>query len=366
MLAYALPALGGMVFVLVRPGKAVIAAGAAVAEVRHMAAAGLRALPWAEAQLIRQGALTLLDLGGGRLWLSGRLAHTRVVLGPAMMAGADRAACLATVARLARAEARLPFLYKIDAGMAVVARVAGYAVVPVAREAVLDPAGFHLIGPERARLRRKLAHARKAGIAVEDCATPPLAEMEAVAVAWQDTHRRERGFSMGRWERTYAAGQRVITARDGAGRLVAFVTFHAGATYWVLDLVRFRPEAPDGTIYAMIVQALEMARWLEIGEVSLAAVPDPAFGLTGPIGQIVRRATRGSVGLAQFKSAFAPRWRPLYAAAPSRLALVIGGLEVARAVMWPAPLPKGRRALVVLEGDAAAAEGERQVGEQAA
>ena len=131
--------------------------------------------------------------------------------------------------------------------------------------------------------------------------------------------------------------------------------------------MRFVPTAPDGTIYAMITHALEMARWLEVAEVSLAAVPDPAFGLSGPMARIVRRATRGSVGLAQFKSAFAPAWRPIYVAAPSRLALVIGGLEVARAILWPAPLPKGRKALVVLDRTAPAPqEAERLAGEQAA
>ena len=98
----------------------------------------------------------------------------------------------------------------------------------------------------------------------------------------------------------------------------------------------------------MILHALDMARWLEVAELSLAAVPEAGFGLSGPLGQVVRRATQGSVGLAQFKSAFAPRWRPLYVAAPSRLALLIGGLEVARAVLRPAPPARGRRALIVL------------------
>ena len=202
----------------------------------------------------------------------------------------------------------------------------------------------------RALLRRKLAHASKAGVTVEDCATPPLAEMAAVAAEWQAAHGRERGFSMGRWQRTYAAGQRVIMARGSDGVLIAFVTFHAGRADWVLDLLRFRPGAPDGTIYAMINHALAMARWHEVREVSLASVPDATFGLTGPLGQLVRRATLGSVGLVQFKSAFTPRWRVLYVAAPSRLALVICGLEVARAILRPAPLVTGREALVVLDG----------------
>lgn len=358
-LAYLVPALCGVVWLVLRPGPVVEGArDAGVCDLPRLSPEALYQLPRAEAHLIRQGGLTMLGLQGGALWLSGKLAHTRVVLGRVMPQseddGADLPLALGAVERLARSEARMLCLYKIDARLAAVARARGYAVLPVAREAVLEPGRFHLTGPDRARLRRKLAHARKAGVVVEDCATPPLAEMDEVARAWQDIHGRERGFSMGRWERTYAAGQRVITARDVSGRLIAFVTFHACQREWVLDLVRVRPAAPDGTIYAMILHALDMARWLEVAELSLAAVPEAGFGLSGPLGQVVRRATQGSVGLAQFKSAFAPRWRPMYVAAPSRLALLIGGLEVARAVLRPAPLARGRRALIVLRRTAPA------------
>ncbi len=155
---------------------------------------------------------------------------------------------------------------------------------------------------------------------------------------------------MGRWQRTQAAGQRVITARAPGGALLAFVSFHPGGATWALDRVRVKPGAPDGTIYAMIGHALAMARWLAGRELALAALPEAAFGLTGPWVTIMQRATGGSVGLAQFKSAFAPAWRSLHIAAPSRLALLTGGLEVARAILRPAALVKGRGALVVLDG----------------
>ena len=371
VLAYAIPALCGAVWAMARPGRAVavvVVAPDAVAEIARLPPEAQHGLPSAEAQLIRQGGLTLLAMAGGQLWLSGRLALTRVMLGRVMAdecGRPDRSRMLGVVERLAKAEARMPCLYKVDARMAAAARARGYAVLPVAHEAVLDPLAFHLAGPERARLRRKLAHARKAGVLVEDSATPPLAEMEEVAATWQAAHGCERGFSMGRWEQTYAAGQRVITARDTTGSLIAFVTFHTGRSDWVLDLVRFRPGAPDGTIYAMIIHALEMARWHEVRILSLAAVPDAAFGLTGPLARIARRATRGSVGLARFKSAFAPRWRVLYVAGPSRLALLIGGLEVARAILRPAPLAKGRQALVVLDGVGLAAGEPLQAGRAA-
>lgn len=355
-LAYLLPALCGILWTLTAGRGAVVPEALGTQEVQHLSSEALADLPEAEAQLIRQGQLRLLSLGGGGLWLSGQLAHTRVMLGRPMGGSpgqmpADAQAILTAAETVARLEARLLCLYKIDARTALAARARGHAVLPVAREAVLEPGGFHLSGPERAGLRRKLSHARKAGVMVEDCANPPLAEMEAVAAAWSATHGQERGFSMGKWDRLYASGQRVFTARAADGRLLAFVTFHAARRRWVLDLVRFGPDAPDGTIYALIVAALGAARWQEVQELSLAAVPLRCLGLTGWRGALLRRCTAGEgQGLEQFKQCFAPRWRRLYIAAPGPLSLIFGGLELTRAILRPAPLAQGRRRLVVFSG----------------
>lgn len=358
-LAYALPALCGALWAMV--GKAGASSLAPLAEHRHPPMDFMRALPSAEAQLVRQGALTLMAGADGWHWVSGQLPHTRVmlgpVLGPVLVPGlqVQRAAALQAVERLARSEARMLCLYKIDARLAVTARARGHVVVPIAREAVLNPATFTQSGPDRARLRRKLAHARKAGVVVAPVTTLPEVEMAAVVADWALVHGRERGFSMGRWDAAYVAGQRVIAARSAAGVLLAFITFHAGEGHagagdWVLDLVRFRPGTPDGTTYAMVCCALDLARAEGIGRLSLAAVPEPAFGLTGPLAALVRRATQGSIGLAQFKSAFAPKWEPRYAAAPSRMALLLAGLEVTRAIMRPGRLHPRRARLVVHQG----------------
>lgn len=358
-IAFALPALCAALWILAARQKVDACAASAPEELQRLPPLVLAALPKAEAQLIRQGQLRLLAMPEGGLWLTGRLAHTRVLLGNPMNSGDRRGAtvALARVKATARAEARLLCLYKIDARLAGLARSLGLCVMPVAREAVVDPGGFRLTGPDRARLRRKLAHARKAGIAVEDCPDPPLAEMEEVAAAWLSAHGRERGFSMGRWDRLYAAGQRVFLARATDGQLLGFVTFLVGRNNWVLDLVRFRPGTPDGTIYALIVAAIEAARWQEVAELSLAAVPVQGFGFGGWRGVVLRRLSVGGTGLEQFKQSFAPRWRKLYIAAPGRLSLVLGGLELARAILRPAPLPRGRRALVVFARHAGWARG---------
>jgi phosphatidylglycerol lysyltransferase len=312
-------------------------------------------LPGAEVQLIRQGQLTLLAGEAGYLWLSGKLTHTRVLLGSVLTPGTPPVAALRAVERLARAEARWPWLYKIDARLAVLARRQGYAVIPVAREAVLDPAGFAVAGPERARLRRKLTHASKAGVVVSAAGMPSLIEMQDVVTDWVQVHGPERGFSMGRWEASYVAEQQVICARSPAGVLLAFITLHAGEREWALDLVRVRPGAPDGTTYAMVCCALEAARAKGVARLSLAAVPE--FGQRGPLAQLLRRAARGRMGLDQFKSAFAPKWEVRYVAAPGWLALVVGGLEVAFAILRPGRLGGGGAARWVVH------QGGRRAGE---
>ena len=351
VLAYLVPALCGGLWAL--RGAATEGVAAVPFEMRHMAMAGLRALPSSEAQLIRQGALTLL-CDPGPVWLSGRLNHTRVGMGPVLAGGG--VAALPTLERMAQVEGRLPMAYKIDARLAVLARARGYAVVRMAREAVLNPQSFTQAGGDKARLRRKLAHARKAGVVVMPVAGLDPVEADAVVTDWTAVHGRERGFSMGRWQADYVAGQRVIAARSAAGVLLAFVTFHAGAQDWTLDLVRFRPGTPDGTTYAMILCALDLARAEGVTRLSLAAVPEPGFGLPGPLGRGLARLMARRTGLGQFKAAFAPQWQDCYAAAPSRLGLVLGGVEVALAVLRPAKLDRTRPRLVLLRGGKVAAK----------
>jgi phosphatidylglycerol lysyltransferase len=48
----------------------------------------------------------------------------------------------------------------------------------------------------------------------------------------------------------------------------------------------------------------------------------------------------GAEGLRQFKQAFAPRWNRLYIAAPSRLALAFGALDILREITRSGPTPR--------------------------
>ncbi len=240
----------------------------------------------------------------------------------------------------ANATARIICLYKCGSRAAAAARRAGYRVMPVAAEAALDPASFAMGGPEHAQLRRKLRRAARAGV----LATPagpnlPLSAMAEIARSWSLSHGGERGFSMGRFDPAYVAGQQVFLAHAN-GCLVAFATFHAAAGEWTLDLMRHGRDAPDGTMHALIVAAAGAAQAHRIPRLSLAGMPLPADMIRSPVLRTINAlGTRMSgQGLARFKTSFAPRLTPRYIAAPSRLALIFAVIGIAQAVRRPPPL----------------------------
>lgn len=301
--------------------------------------------PRAEAQLLRQGQhAVLLDGAAKAGWMLGTTRQALVAISDPF--GEQQAApdLIRRLAEEALRVGRIPCLYKTGARVAARARRAGWIALPVAREAWLAPARFDLSAPERAGLRRKLRKAEKAGVSVIRAgAGLPLAEMATLAAEWATARGGERGFSMGRFAPDYVTGQGVWLARAG-GRLVAFATFHEGAREWTLDLMRQGAGAPDGTMHALVAAALASARREGIARLSLAALPPNRASARGPLARLVRRieAASGLNGLGQFKSSFAPEWEMLYLAAPSRTALAIAALDIARAIARPGSLPGPR------------------------
>ncbi|MGL5010823.1 MAG: phosphatidylglycerol lysyltransferase domain-containing protein, partial [Paracoccaceae bacterium] len=113
------------------------------------------------------------------------------------------------------------------------------------------------------------------------------------------------------------------------GRLIAFATFHQGPQEWTLDLMRHQPDAHDGTMHAIVTHAIALA--------CAAGLPRRSLAAAGPPPRMPR-ALAPDNGLLRFKQMFAPRWQPLYLAAPSHLGLLIAAAEITRAIRYPAPL----------------------------
>lgn len=296
---------------------------------------------FAEAGLIRQGQFRPLRAGLA-VWAAARLPNTLVVLRQPLTAASALPADCRALANLARAEGRGVALYKVPPRVAAAARLARWQVVPVAREAWLDPTRFGLEGPARAALRRKLRRAAEAGVLAR-AESAGAEALQQVNTAWVAARGGEMGFSMGRFEPGYLAGQRLYLARR-AGAVVGFASFHIGAGEWTLDLLRPDPAAPDGTAHALVAAALADAARAGVARLSLAAVPEAAFAdARGPAATAGRRIARGAArragaGLWQFKSSFAPRWERLYIAAPRRADLALAAVEIRRAILLPAPL----------------------------
>ncbi|MGL6212202.1 MAG: phosphatidylglycerol lysyltransferase domain-containing protein [Paracoccaceae bacterium] len=289
--------------------------------------------PRAEANIVAQGEHQVL-IGSGLL--CGKTPHLLVGLFDPVH-GTSR--CLDGLGAAAKSAARLPVLYKISGRMAAVARKAGWQTMAVAREAWTDPREFRLAASSRSGLRRKLRRAEAAGVEVCRADLLPMREMTAIARVWATSHGGERGFSMGRFAPAYVIGQRVYVARQ-YGRLVAFITLHQSRTEWTLDLMRHAPDLPDGTMHALVCAAIADAVAMDLPRLSLAAVPEAAFGRNTMMDAMLRRFGCDGHGLLRFKQTFAPRWQPLYVAAPGRGALALACFEIARAIAFPTPLPQ--------------------------
>ncbi|MGH1329618.1 MAG: phosphatidylglycerol lysyltransferase domain-containing protein [Paracoccaceae bacterium] len=308
--------------------------------------AHLYAAPRAEVNLLRQGEFALLTAAktdqkhipsGQHLALAAPIGQSLVMLSDPMIRGGCPEAARIALREAAQARYLLPAIYKCGGRMAAVARRAGWAVLPIAREAWIKPAEFTTQGAPRRQLRRLLRKAEDAGLRIEEGGRRlPMAQMRAVADEWKAARGGERGFSMGVFDEDYVSCQRVFLAWHDE-TLVAFATFHETRNEMTLDLMRQSDSAPEGVMQLLIVEAITSAAKYGCPRVSLAAVPWQGADKSPLIGRLRKRMqkTSGAEGLIRFKKAFGPNWETLYAAAPSRMGLAIAGLGILRRITAP-------------------------------
>jgi phosphatidylglycerol lysyltransferase len=286
--------------------------------------------PRAEVSVVRQNGGWVMTHAAGAAAVTAQ-GQSLVALFDPVTGTAE--ALLPQICTLAKFLNLLPIMYKTSAPSAVAARRAGWQVIHIADEARLSPHRFDLATPNRAALRRKLRKAATLGVRIQTAGPLPLAAMSRIDADWQRRKGGARGTTMGRFCPGYIGAQRVFCAWQDA-RLVGFVTFHRSRAEWCLDLMRACDDAPDGTMHALVHAAFAEATADSIPRLSLAATPacpDPSSAwMRGAAARVSRQA--GGPGLRQFKSSFAPDWVPLYAAAPSRIALVLGLIDIALAV----------------------------------
>ncbi|MDJ0820746.1 MAG: phosphatidylglycerol lysyltransferase domain-containing protein [Paracoccaceae bacterium] len=316
---YALPALLAGLWCLIARPTAISRAALPAPDLRG---------PRAELAIVAQSRPQVLRAHGAEA-ITLRCPQTSILfLGPTQ---GDIKDLLQAHETKSKSQNRIASLYKLTARDAIRARRAGWQVQAFAQEAVITLQGFDLATPGRRQLRRALRKATQAGVEVQRLSAPDWRALAEVNATWAAAHGGERGLTMGRFCPDYLQDKPLFAAYH-QGRLVAFVSAVEAPGALCLDLIRHEDDIPTGTMQALVCAMIEHARDDCLAELSLAAVPHPALGRLG----------RSKTGLTRFKQSFAPRWRPLYIAAPGPLSLAFSAAAIWQEIHRPEPLPPTR------------------------
>ncbi len=155
-------------------------------------------------------------------------------------------------------------------------RRAGFRVVEIGDEAIVDVADFRLTGGDMAPVRQAVSRARRAGyrVVVRRHAEVPadeMAHLSTLAEQWRG-EEPERGFSMSLGRLGDPTDDRcvMVTALDAAGRvrlLLSFVPW--GRRGLSLDLMRRDPDANNGVVEFAVVGLIDAAKDLGVRRLSL-------------------------------------------------------------------------------------------------
>jgi phosphatidylglycerol lysyltransferase len=151
-----------------------------------------------------------------------------------------------------------------------------------------------------------------------------LAELKAVSDDWlQIPGRRERQFTLGRFEAEYIRKSPVLVAADRDGVVLAFVnaipSYRKGET--TIDLMRRRSGAPNGVMDYVLVKTMMDARDRGFERFSLGLAPMSGFqeqesptAEERAIHALFRHLTFvfSFSGLRAYKAKFATDWEPRY------------------------------------------------------
>lgn len=238
---------------------------------------------------------------------------------------------LAPLENKARDQNRVACLYKITGKDAVIARRAKWTVVATAVEAVILPRTFTIQGSDRRQLRRFLRKAASAGLVFRQINTEQYPAnwgmLADIHRAWEQAHEKERGLTMGRFCPLFLETKPLFGAFQN-GELIAFASGVTADRVMSLDVMRHKADIPTGTMHGLIHCMIEFARQHGVEEFNLAALPHPG----------IAKYSGNALGLVRFKSSFAPTWRTLYMAAPTRVGFLLAAGDLWQAIHHPAPI----------------------------
>jgi len=219
----------------------------------------------------------------------------------------------------------------------------GLALTPLGEEARVDLRGFTLDAPAHRDLRQACAKLGRLGLQFEiverDRVAALLPTLDAISRAWLERKATsEKGFSNASFDAAYLSRFPVAIVRNGDDVLAfANLWLGAGREELSVDLMRHRPEAPNGTMDLLFSSLFTWGRdhgyhWFNFGMAPLAGLEARAEAAVWPrVGAFLYRHAEhfyNFEGLRRYKAKFGPTWTPLYLASPGGLALAPVLLDV--------------------------------------
>ncbi|MBE0618132.1 MAG: bifunctional lysylphosphatidylglycerol flippase/synthetase MprF, partial [Proteobacteria bacterium] len=228
-----------------------------------------------------------------------------------------------------------PVFYEIGAASLSLYLDLGLVPVKLGENARVPLADFQLEGSARKGLRGVRSRFARGGCSFEVVEPAGVAsllpELRTVSDAWlQEKSTREKGFSLGFFREDYLARFPCALVRR-EGKIVAFANLWPGGgrEELAVDLMRFAPGAPNGTMDYLFTELLlwgtaQGYRWFDLGMAPLSGLEDrslvPLWARLG--GFLFRHGEHfyNFQGLRAYKQKFTPVWEPRYLAAPGGLA----------------------------------------------
>lgn len=285
---------------------------------------------YADANLVRMGDKSVMFSEKGDAFIMyGRQGRSWIALFDPI---GERSAIPELVWRFvetARAAGCRAVFYQISPALLSHCADAGLRAFKLGELAVSDLSTFEMKGGKWANLRQTASRAQRDGLSFEVIAAEDVPgvmdELAAVSDAWLADHNaKEKGFSLGAFTPDYILAQPVGILKL-EGKIVAFanILITGAKDEGTIDLMRFSPDAPKGSMDFLFVQIMEYLRAEGFSHFNLGMAPLSGMSKreTAPVwdrigSTVFEHGERfyNFKGLRAFKSKFHPQWHPRYLA----------------------------------------------------
>lgn len=298
----------------------------------------------ADANLVRMGDKRVMFSDSGRAFIMyGVQGRSWIALGDPIGADEDTAELIWRFVETARAAGGRAVLYQVSPSLLSYCADAGLRAFKLGEMASVPLPTFELKGGKLAGLRQALSKGARDGLEFSIVAPPDVAgilgELRAVSDAWLSEHNtREKTFSLGAFDDDYVTSQPVALLRK-AGHVVAFATIFVTETKHegTVDIMRFAPDAPRGSMDFLFVSLLEYLKseGYQVFNLGMAPLSGMSKREVAPVwdrigGTMFEHGERfyNFKGLRAFKSKFHPLWQPRYLAVSGGTGAVLALMDV--------------------------------------